>query len=75
MCAKCASAMKILILDVPSTAKSYKKKRRGEAEKREKERGEREMTTIETFDFVKEVTLTGDANRVLYQRRFLKFSK
>lgn len=33
-----------------STAKSYKKKRRGEAEK--KKRGKREMTTIETFDFV-----------------------
>jgi len=31
---------------------------------------------IETFDFVaKEVTLTRDANRVLYQRQFLKFSK
>lgn len=60
----------------PSTAKSYKKKRRGGAEKRRKERGKRKMTTIETFDFVvKEVTLTGDANRVLYQRRFLNFSK
>lgn len=57
-------------LRTPSTVKkNYKKKRRGEARKRGKERGKRAMTTIETFDFVaKEVTLR-DANRVLYQRR------
>lgn len=58
-------------LRTPSTVKKklQKETTRRSAEERERERGKRAMTTIETFDFVaKEVTLR-DANCVLYQRR------
>lgn len=76
MCAKYASMMEMLILDDVLCRRQKVAKRNGEAKRREEREGKREMTTIETFDFVaKEVTLTGDANRVLCQRRFLKFSK
>jgi len=39
----------------------------------EEREGEREITTIETFDFVeKEVTLSGDANRISFNGGFFK---
>lgn len=77
MCAECASAHENIDIGrrAPSTAKSYKKKRPGVTRRRGgEEGGKREMTTIETFDFVaREVTPMGDTNRVL--RQFLKYGK